>query len=65
MRLELTRHAKEKMVIHGISKEQVIKAIKQGAKFQQTDGFLVKYSYLRVAYTKRGDTYRIKTVFIE
>ena len=65
MILDITEHAKEKMLIYGITSEQIIKTIKQGAKFQQTDGFLAKYSYLRVAYKKRGDTYRIKTVYIE
>ncbi len=65
MRLEITKHAKEKMVLHGISKEEIMKAITQGAKFQQTDGLLAKYGYIRVAYKKRGNTYRIKTVFVE
>ncbi|MCK4589588.1 MAG: DUF4258 domain-containing protein [Nanoarchaeota archaeon] len=65
MRLDITKHAKEKMVIHGITTEQIKKAINQGSKFEQTDGFLVKYSYIRVAYKKRGDLYRIKTVYIE
>ena len=41
------------------------KAISQGAKVEQTDGFLAKYAYIRVAYKKRGDRYRIKTVFVE
>ncbi|MBS3158095.1 DUF4258 domain-containing protein [Candidatus Woesearchaeota archaeon] len=65
MILDITEHAKEKMLIYGITAEQIIKTIKQGAKFQQTDGFLAKYSYLRVAYKKRGNLYRIKTVYIE
>ena len=65
MILDITEHAKQKMVIHGISKDQVIKVIKEGAKFEQTEGFLAKYSYIRVAYKKRGDHYKIKTVYIE
>jgi len=65
MILEFTEHAKQKMVIHGVTKEQVKKAIQQGAKFEQTDGLLAKYSYIRVAYKKRSEVYRIKTVFIE
>ncbi|MBI2136126.1 DUF4258 domain-containing protein [Candidatus Woesearchaeota archaeon] len=65
MILDITEHAKEKMLIYGITAKQIIKTIKQGAKFQQTDGFLAKYSYLRVAYKKRGEMYRIKTVYIE
>ena len=65
MILEITEHAKKKMVIHGISAEQIKKAIMQGAKFDQTDGLLSKYSYIRVAYKKRGDVYKIKTVYVE
>lgn len=65
MIIEITEHAKQRMVIHGITKEQVKKTVEQGARFEQTDGFLAKYSYIRVAYRKSGDIYRIKTVFVE
>ena len=65
MIIEFTEHAKQRMVIHGITKDQVKKTILQGARFEQTDGFLAKYSYIRVAYKKRSEVYRIKTVFIE
>ena len=65
MILDITQHAKERMVMHGITKEQVIKTIKEGARFEQTDGFLAKHSYIRIAYKRRGNQYRIKTVFIE
>lgn len=65
MQLEITKHAREKMVIYGITKEQVKRTIQQGAKFEQTDGFLVKYSYIRAAYKKRGDFYKIKTVYVD
>ena len=65
MILDITEHAKQRMICHGISKEQVKKAIQQGAKFEQTDGFLAKHSYIRVAYKRHGERYRIKTVFVE
>lgn len=65
MILDITKHAKQKMIIHGITKEQIMTSIKQGAKFEQTDGFLAKYPYIRVAYKKKGDRYKIKTVYIE
>ena len=64
MRLEITKHAQHKMLIHGISIEQIKRTIKQGAKFEQTEGFIVKHSYITVAYKRKGDKYRIKTVFI-
>lgn len=62
----ITKHAKEKMALHGISKEQVKVAIIHGAKVNQTDGFLASYTYIKVAYKKIDEkTYKIKTVFVE
>jgi len=61
----LTRHAKEKMVTLGITKEQIKRAIQQGATTKQTDGYLASYTYLKVAYKEtRENSYKIKTVFI-
>ncbi|MBS3138054.1 DUF4258 domain-containing protein [Candidatus Woesearchaeota archaeon] len=63
--LLLTKHAKEKMVIKGISKEQIKDAIKYGAKIKQTDGYLASYTYIKVAYKKLDECiYKIKTVFV-
>lgn len=59
----ITKHAQEKMVIEGISVEQVVEALEKGSKFQQTEGFLAVYGYFSVAYTKAGSKYIIKTVF--
>ena len=64
MNLILTLHAKEQMVERGISKRQVIDTIKKGSKVVQTDGFLVSYSYIKVAYKIKGDKYIVKTVMI-
>ncbi len=62
----ITKHAKEKMALHGITNEQVKIAIKHGAKVNQTDGFLASYTYIKVAYKKVAETtYKIKTVFVE
>ena len=66
MKLIITQHTRDKMHIEGIDKEQVITAIRRGAKTRQTDGFLIVYTYIRVAYKIIGkDTYLIKTVIIE
>ncbi len=65
IRLKVTRHAKERMVVHGISLEQVKRAIQQGAKIRQTEGYLASYAYLKVAYRETSEGYyKIKTVFI-
>ncbi len=64
--LKITQHAKEKMILLGISKEQVKKAIQCGAKIKQTDGHLASYAYLKVAYRQIGENYyKIKTVFVK
>jgi hypothetical protein len=64
MILQISKHAKEKMDIEGIAEDRIKTAIKRGSISRQTDGYLALYTYLKVAYKKRGDVYRIKTVFI-
>jgi hypothetical protein len=66
MELIITNHARDKMHIEGIEKEQVKRCIRRGAKFKQTDGILAVYSYIRIAYKPIGkDKYLIKTVMVE
>ena len=64
MMLVLTLHAKEQMVERGVSRQQVIDAIRKGSKVVQTDGFLATYSYIKVAYKIVGEKYIVKTVMI-
>ncbi len=64
--LKISRHAADKMLWLGISKEQVKEAIVKGAKFKQTDGYLSKFRYLNVAYRKIGpNLYKVKTVYVD
>ena len=65
MILQISKHAKEKMDSEGIDEEQIKRAIKMGSLSRQTDGYLATYTYINIAYKKRGDVYRIKTVFVE
>ncbi len=65
MIIQISKHAKEKMDIEGIDEEQIKKAIKMGSITRQTDGYLASYTYFKVAYKRRGDIYRIKTLFVE
>ena len=60
----LTYHAKQRMAERAITKEHIKEAIKKGAKTKQTDGFLTKYGYIKVAYTIINDKYIIKTVMV-
>ena len=53
------------MIDLGISIEEVKKAINQGSKTKQTDGFLACYTYYCVAYKIIWDKiYKIKTVYL-
>lgn len=64
--LFFSRHAKERMAEKAISKEQIIKAIKMGSKFAQTNGFLAVYRDIAVAYRIVGKSaYKVKTVMIK
>ena len=61
----LSKHAKDKMVLLGITKEQIKNVIIRGSKFKQTDGYLAVYTYINVACKKlRQDTYYIKTIYV-
>ncbi len=62
--LLITVHAADKMIIEGISADQVCIALERGSKFKQTDGYLMVYSYFSVAYKIIGNKYKIKSVFI-
>lgn len=65
MILKLTKHAKERMVSKGVTKEQIKKVIRQGARIRQTDGFESSYSYILVDWKKRGNIYIVKTIKIK
>ena len=65
MIIQFTKHAKEKMDIEGIDEDQIRRAIKMGSISRQTDGYLASYTYIKVAYKRKGDIYRIKTVFVD
>jgi len=64
MILQISQHAKEKIDIEEIDEEQIKRAIKMGSISRQTDGYLATYTYINIAYKKRGNIYRIKTVFV-
>ena len=64
--IKLTKHAQDKMIFLGITKDQVKNTILRGSKFKQTDGYLVIHGYLKVAYKIiEKNIYKIKTVYIE
>jgi len=64
MKLQISTHAKEKMDKEGIDEEQIKTAIKRGSISRQTDGYIASYTYFSVAFRKKGEVYRIKTVYL-
>ena len=62
--LIISKHACDKMLVEGISEEQICQALERGSRFTQTEGYLAVYSYFSVAYKRLGNKYKIKTVFI-
>lgn len=60
----LSEHAKIRMAEKAIAIEQIKRAIKQGAKVKQTDGFLATYADIEVAYKTIQNKYIIKTVMV-
>jgi len=53
------------MIVHGLTLDDVGRAITQGSKTRQTDGLLACYAYYCVAYRVVGkNTYKIKTVYV-
>ena len=64
MKLVITFHAQQRMDQYGITLEQIRTAIQRGSKIPQTEGFLVTYTYISVAYRVEGDYCIVKTVMI-
>jgi len=65
MIIKITKHAQDKMIFIGITKDQIKNVISRGSKFKQTDGYLAVYGYIKVAYKIIGnDIYKIKTVYM-
>ncbi len=48
----------------GIDEEQIKTALQRGSLSRQTNGYIVSYTYFSVAFQRRGDLYRVKTVFV-
>ena len=66
IKLKITKHANDKMMWLGITKQEVKRAILRGSKFKQTNGYLAAYSYIKVAYKKEAkNSYKIITVYID
>jgi hypothetical protein len=57
-----SKHARERMVLRGISSTEVEEAIRIGAKSRRDDRILSAYRYFSVVYVLRGSRCYVITV---
>jgi len=62
LNVKYSKHARERMVERGISKNEISKAIQKGKKRTQNGKIIASYTYFEVVYKKIGDKYYIITV---
>ena len=60
--IKYSKHARERMVERGISKNEISNAIQKGQKRAQNGKIITSYTYFEVVYKKIGDKYYIITV---
>jgi hypothetical protein len=62
MRIVLTKHARERMILRGISLEEVKNAISRGSKRIQDGKIIATYRYFEVVYKKVDEIFVVVTV---
>ena len=62
--LLITKHAADKMIIEGITSQQICDALNRGSRFVQSEGYLSVYTYFSVAWKRLGNKYKVKTVYL-
>ena len=62
MRIILTKHARERMILRGISLEEVKNAILKGNKRVQDGKIVAAYRYFEVVYKKVDEIFVVVTV---
>ena len=62
LNVKYSKHARERMVERGISKNEISKAIQKGKKRTQNGKIIASYTYFEVVYKKIRDKYYIITV---
>ena len=59
-----SKHANDKRILYGLTKEQIERAGKRGATVKQTDGYLASYREIKIAYKKLSkEVYYLKTIY--
>ncbi|OGS45257.1 MAG: hypothetical protein A3K66_03710 [Euryarchaeota archaeon RBG_16_67_27] len=61
-RILYTRHARQRMILRGISEREVNDALRKGIKRTQDGKIVVSYMYFEVVYVVRGEDVWVITV---
>ncbi len=61
-RITYSRHARERMILRGISRREVEDAIRKGRKRTHNGKIVATYLYFEVVYSQKGDEIRVLTV---
>jgi hypothetical protein len=61
-RILFSRHARQRMILRGISEREVHDAIRKGTKRTQDGTIVASYSYFEVVYVVRGESVFVITV---
>lgn len=61
-KITYSKHARQRMILRGISSHEVSEAIRKGKKRMQKDSIVSTYLYFEVVYKVIGDTIRVITV---
>jgi len=61
-RILYSRHARQRMILRGISEREVGDAIRDGTKRTHDGKIVASYTYFEVVYVVRGDDTRVITV---
>ena len=62
IRIVLTKHARERMILRGISLEEVKNAISKGSKRIQDGKIIATYRYFEVVYKRVDEIFVVVTV---
>ena len=61
-RILYSRHARQRMILRGISEREVSEAVRKGTKRTQEGKIVASYTYFEVVYVVRGEDIRVVTV---
>ena len=61
-RIRYSRHARQRMILRGISEREVNEALRKGTKRTQDGKIVASYMYFEVVYVVRGEDVWVITV---